>query len=80
MPFTDEDTLPTFIISYPILRWIFIRENINIVHSHQATSTLANESIVYASMLGLYSVYTDHSLFGFNDIASLVLNKVRDII
>lgn len=76
VPFVDEDTLPTFLVSYPLLRWIFIRENIEIVHGHQATSTLANESIVYASILGLCSVYTDHSLFGFHDMASLVLNKV----
>jgi hypothetical protein len=25
----------------------------------------------------LASVYTDHSLFGFNDIASIILNRVR---
>jgi phosphatidylinositol glycan class A protein len=37
---------------------------------------LGNESVVYASTLGLASVYTDHSLFGFNDVASIVLNEV----
>lgn len=76
VPFVSEDTLPTFIASFPLLRWILIREKIEIVHAHQATSTLSNESIVYASELGLASVYTDHSLFGFSDVGSLVLNKV----
>lgn len=76
VPFVANDTLPTFLASLPLLRWIFIRENIDIVHAHQATSTLANESLVYAAELGLASVYTDHSLFGFDDVASLVLNQV----
>jgi phosphatidylinositol glycan class A protein len=76
VPMVDSDCCPTFTASLPLLRWIFIREGIEIVHAHQATSTLANESIVYASMLGLASVYTDHSLFGFDDLASVILNRV----
>ena len=31
----------------------------------------------YARTMGLKAVYTDHSLFGFNDAASIHLNKVR---
>lgn len=76
LPMVDEDCVPTFTVSFPLLRWIFIREGIDIVHSHQATSTLANEAITYAAELGLASVYTDHSLFGFDDIASIILNRV----
>lgn len=75
----DEDSLPAFTASYPLIRHILVREGIDIVHSHQATSTLANEALVYASELGLKSVYTDHSLFGFDDIASLILNRVLRI-
>ena len=78
LPMTDEDCLPTFTATLPLLRWIFIREGIEVVHSHQATSTLANEAITYAAELGLASVYTDHSLFGFNDVASIILNRVRN--
>ena len=77
VPFGANDTLPTFIASFPLLRWIFIRERIDIVHAHQATSTLGNESLVYAAELGIRSVYTDHSLFGFDDVASLILNQVN---
>jgi phosphatidylinositol glycan class A protein len=76
IPMTDEVCLPTFTVSFPLLRWIFIREGIEIVHSHQATSAMANEAITYAAELGLASVYTDHSLFGFDDIASIILNRV----
>lgn len=79
LPMVDEDCLPTFTVTFPLLRWIFIREAIDIVHSHQATSTLANEAVTYASELGLASVYTDHSLFGFDDIASIILNRVQKV-
>jgi phosphatidylinositol glycan class A protein len=73
----DQDALPTFTATFPLLRSIFIRERIDIVHAHQATSTMASESIVYAAAMGLASVYTDHSLFGFDDVASIILNRVR---
>jgi phosphatidylinositol glycan class A protein len=76
---TDQDAVPTFTATLPLLRWIFARERIDVVHAHQATSTLANESLAYASALGLASVYTDHSLFGFGDVASLVLNRVLQV-
>lgn len=76
VPMTANDALPSFTSTLPLLRWIFIRENIEIVHAHQATSTMANESVVYAAAMGLASVYTDHSLFGFDDLASAILNRV----
>lgn len=68
--------VPTFTATLPLLRYILLREQIDIVHAHQATSTMGNESIVYASMMGIATIYTDHSLFGFNDIASVILNRV----
>mmetsp|Transcript_14241 Transcript_14241/g.20038 ORF Transcript_14241/g.20038 Transcript_14241/m.20038 type:complete len:454 (+) Transcript_14241:392-1753(+) len=76
VPMVDQDALPSFTATLPLLRWIWIREQINVVHAHQATSTMGNESLVYASTLGIPTVYTDHSLFGFDDVASLVLNRV----
>jgi phosphatidylinositol N-acetylglucosaminyltransferase subunit A len=75
-PMTANVVLPTFTATLPLLRWIFLREGIEIVHAHQATSTMGNESVVYAAMMGLASVYTDHSLFGFDDVASVILNRV----
>lgn len=76
VPMTANDALPSFTATLPLLRWIFIREGIDIVHAHQATSSMANESVVYAATMGLASVYTDHSLFGFDDLASVILNRV----
>jgi phosphatidylinositol glycan class A protein len=55
-----------------------IRERIDIVHTHQATSVMSNESVVYAAAMGLPSVYTDHSLFQFDDLAGVLLNRVLE--
>jgi len=71
-----KDTVPAFTSSLPLMRWILLRESIDIVHGHQATSTMANEAVVYAATMGLSSVFTDHSLFGFDDLAGVVMNRV----
>ena len=68
--------MPTFTATVPIIRWILLREKIDIVHAHQATSVLANESVAIGSAMQKATVYTDHSLFGFNDVASVILNRV----
>lgn len=75
---TDQDILPTLTATFPLWRSIMIREGIEIVHTHQATSVMSNESVVYASALGLPSVFTDHSLFQFDDLAGVVLNRVLE--
>ena len=75
----DQDALPTFTATLPLVRWILIREGVDVVHAHQATSTMANESLAYAAAMGLASVYTDHSLFGFDDVAGVVLNRVLQV-
>ena len=75
IPMTDQDALPTFTATLPLIRSILIRERIDIVHAHQATSVMANESVVYASAMELATVYTDHSLFGFDDLAGILLNR-----
>jgi len=78
IPMTDQDILPTLTATFPLWRSIMIREGIEIVHTHQATSVMSNESVVYASALGLPSVFTDHSLFQFDDLAGVVLNRVLE--
>jgi phosphatidylinositol glycan class A protein len=52
------------------------RERVSIVHGHQGTSSLANECMLYARCMGFHVCYTDHSLFGFADMASIHMNKV----
>lgn len=76
LPFHDNCTLPTFFTFFPLVRKILIREQIDIVHGHQATSNLANECLFHARTMGYKTVYTDHSLFGFADAACIHVNKL----
>lgn len=65
-----QTTLPYFVGSLPMMRDIFIREKIDIVHGHQCTSSLATDAVLHAKTMGLRTVFTDHSLFGFDSAGS----------
>jgi phosphatidylinositol glycan class A protein len=69
-------SLPTLFSSFPILRNICIREGISIVHGHQAFSILCHEGLLHAGTMGLKTIFTDHSLFGFSDPSAIHMNKV----
>ncbi len=71
-----ESTFPTVFSAFPILRNIFIRENIEIVHGHGSLSSLCHEAIFHARTMGMKTCFTDHSLFGFADAGSILGNKV----
>jgi phosphatidylinositol glycan class A protein len=76
-PFYNQSTFPTLgFFLFPLLRKILIREKINIVHCHQAFSTLAHESMLYCKIMGYKTCFTDHSLFGFADASSIHTNKI----
>ncbi|KAG6610441.1 phosphatidylinositol glycan, class A [Phytophthora cinnamomi] len=77
-PVVDNVTYPTFVNHLALFRAICVREQVQVVHGHQATSTFMHECLLQAKALGLgvKTVYTDHSLFGFADAASVHLNKV----
>lgn len=62
--------------SFPYIRQILIREQIKIVHGHSAFSPMAHEVMFHAKTLGINTVFTDHSLFGFNDIGAMIHNQV----
>lgn len=76
VPFVDQCSFPTCFGFLPLLRTILIREKVEIVHAHQATSYLGLESMFHARTMGYKVVYTDHSLFGFSDAACIHINKV----
>lgn len=38
---------------------------------------MAHEAIMHARTMGYRAVFTDHSLFGFADASSILVNKVR---
>jgi phosphatidylinositol N-acetylglucosaminyltransferase subunit A len=71
-------TLPNFFTFLPYLRTILLREHISLVHAHASLSSLAHESILHAHLLGVRTVFTDHSLFGFEDAASILTNKLLE--
>ncbi|KAK8405849.1 hypothetical protein O3P69_001968 [Scylla paramamosain] len=73
--FYNQSVLPTFITSIPLLRNVFLRERVTIVHGHSAFSTMAHEAMNLARAMGLKSVFTDHSLFGFADMSAIVTNN-----
>ncbi|KAI9227024.1 MAG: hypothetical protein DHS80DRAFT_32156 [Piptocephalis tieghemiana] len=72
----QQATLPTIFAFFPTFRDICLRERINIVHGHQAFSSLCHEAILHARTMGLRTVFTDHSLFGFADASSILTNKL----
>ncbi|OQV16632.1 Phosphatidylinositol N-acetylglucosaminyltransferase subunit A [Hypsibius exemplaris] len=74
--FHDQCILPTMLVSLPFLRCIFLRNKINIVHGHSAFSPLAHEALFHAKLMGIHTVFTDHSLFGFADVSSILTNQL----
>ncbi|KAI9726506.1 MAG: Phosphatidylinositol N-acetylglucosaminyltransferase gpi3 subunit [Chrysothrix sp. TS-e1954] len=71
-----ETTFPTVFSFFPVFRNIVLREQIEIVHGHASLSSLCHEAILHARTMGLRTVFTDHSLFGFADAASILTNKL----
>lgn len=71
-----SSTVPSVFTAFPILRNIFIREQIEIVHGHGSLSSLGAEGILHGRTMGLKAVFTDHSLFGFSDVGSIFGNKL----
>ncbi len=69
-------TLPEFFTFLPYFRNIILREHIQLIHAHASLSALGHEGILHAHLLGVRTVFTDHSLFGFEDAASILTNKL----
>ncbi|XP_075156570.1 phosphatidylinositol glycan anchor biosynthesis class A [Haematobia irritans] len=77
--FYSQSILPTMICNVPLIRAVLIREEIEIVHGHSAFSALGHEAMIIASLMGLKTVFTDHSLFGFADLSAVFTNKMLEI-
>lgn len=72
----NQCTFPTLFTTFPLMRYILLRESISIVHGHSAFSTLAHEAMFHAKTMGLKTIFTDHSLFGFADASAIITNKL----
>uniref|UniRef100_A0A8C6U7F6 Phosphatidylinositol N-acetylglucosaminyltransferase subunit A n=1 Tax=Neogobius melanostomus TaxID=47308 RepID=A0A8C6U7F6_9GOBI len=75
----NQSTATTCFHSMPLLRCVFVRERITIVHSHSSFSAMGHDALFHAKTLGLNTVFTDHSLFGFADVSSVLTNKLLTI-
>lgn len=76
LPLVLQVVAPTILGSFRLVRDIILRERITLVHAHQAFSALAHEAVLHARTMGCQAVFTDHSLLGFSDFSSVVMNKL----
>ncbi|KAG6810561.1 hypothetical protein H0H92_011315 [Tricholoma furcatifolium] len=76
LPIASSATLPNFFTSIPYLRTILLREHIQLVHAHASLSSIGHEGILHSHLMGIRTIFTDHSLFGFEDAASILTNKL----
>ncbi|XP_061924936.1 phosphatidylinositol N-acetylglucosaminyltransferase subunit A isoform X3 [Entelurus aequoreus] len=75
----NQSTTTTFFHSLPLLRCVFVRERITVVHAHSSFSAMGHDALFHAKTMGLNTVFTDHSLFGFADISSVLTNKLLTV-
>ena len=52
------------------------KERIDIVHFHQCASVMMHTSIHEIELLGIRTVYTDHSIINTKEISGIAINKV----
>ncbi|THU96244.1 glycosyltransferase family 4 protein [Dendrothele bispora CBS 962.96] len=76
VPIASWATLPNFFTFLPYFRSIVLREHIHLIHAHASLSSLGHEGILHSHLMGIRTVFTDHSLFGFEDAASILTNKL----
>lgn len=62
---------PTFILDYLEAKEILTKQQIDIIHVHQSSSTLGVSYAIYAYHIGLKIVHTEHSLFSLQDNTNL---------
>lgn len=75
----NQSTATTLFHSLPLLRYIFVRERVTIVHAHSSFSAMAHDALFHAKTMQLQTVFTDHSLFGFADVSSVLTNKLLTV-
>lgn len=75
----NQCILPTAVCNVPMLRAVLLRERVEVVHGHSAFSALAHEALMVGSLLGLKTVFTDHSLFGFADLSAALTNNLLEV-
>lgn len=78
--FYNQCVLPTMICNIPLIRYILIRERIEIIHGHSAFSALAHEGILIGNLMGLkvQTIYINYilndQLNAHNDLYYYLIN------
>lgn len=57
----NQSTATTCYLSLPLLRCVFVRERITIVHAHSSFSAMAHDALFHAKTMGLNTVHDSHS-------------------
>ncbi len=76
VPIASSAMLPNFFTFLPYLWTILTREHIHLTPARASLSSLVHEGILRSHLLGIRTVFTDHSLFGFTDAVSILINKL----
>ncbi|EGD81938.1 hypothetical protein PTSG_02624 [Salpingoeca rosetta] len=71
-----QNTYPTVVGAFAVLRRLFLFEGVTIVHGHSSFSTLCHEALLCASLMSLKTVYTDHSLLEMMDLSNRLVSKI----
>ena len=76
VPFYKDSTFITMITSLPFVHRIIRKEEIDIVHCHSTFSQLSHEASFVAGLVGIRTVFTEHSLFGLADPTAVFTNRL----
>lgn len=52
----NQSTATTVFHSFPLLRCVFVREHITVVHAHSSFSAMAHDALFHAKTMGLNTV------------------------
>ena len=75
--FLDYDgTTPTITTVFVMLKTIFKKEGVQIVHSHSDYSTLSHEAVLVGSVMGLKTAITLHSLRSFANTEEILMSSL----
>ena len=58
----NQSTATTCFHSLPLLRCVFVRERITIVHAHSSFSAMAHDALFHAKTMGLNTVNDSHNI------------------
>lgn len=58
-----------------LLRQILIREHVDLCHGHLSTSVTMAQVLITAKLLGIKTIVTEHTHFGYSDVGCINLNK-----